>query len=68
MVRLTKNQALRKHAQTLRRRLAHVEGRGGGSYDDQEAAALKAAIDCLEEKGGASQQNEPDRSVNTKPA
>jgi len=53
MTRLTKNQAIRKHVQTLSRRLAYITGRGGGSYDDQEAAALKAAITALEEKGGA---------------
>jgi hypothetical protein len=47
MTKLTKSQARRKHIETLRRRLDWLLERDGGSYDEREAAATRAAIDCL---------------------
>jgi hypothetical protein len=52
MAKSTHKQLLRKHVFTLERRLTFLKERQGGSYDRQEVAALRAAIDCLIEKGG----------------
>lgn len=52
---LTHNQLIRKHVQTLRRRLNHIRSRKGGSYDIQEAAALTAAIEALEKEDTSKQ-------------
>jgi len=36
--------------QILRRRLRHVQARGGGFHDTREAEALKAGIEALEKE------------------